>query len=116
MRRENFLGGIWLRRGEEKEIVRARCFLPGLSKSFLPKIWRKLGGEKIRIGLTKMSMCTTHMSFVHTQCFFLPLAHTQFFCLKNVLLFFFYFFVLFNGDIIINLYQFHFHSLIFLLN
>ena len=80
MRRENFLGGIWLRRGEEKEIVRARCFLPGLSKSFLPKIWRKLGGEKIRIGLTKMSVCTMHMGFVHTQCFFLPLAHTEFFC------------------------------------
>ena len=42
MRSENFLVGVWLEGGEEKNVVGPKCFLPDPSKCFLSKMQRKL--------------------------------------------------------------------------
>ena len=88
-------------------------FSLGLTKKFSSQNGEKTRVEKI---LTKMPMCTVHMGFVHAQCFFFPPNHLHiynffFILFKNVLLF-----VLFNGVIIIYLYQLHFSNLSFFLS
>ena len=85
----------------------------GLTKKFSSQ-----NGEKTRVEkkLTKMPMCTMHMGFVHAQCFFFPPNHLH---IYNFFLFYLkmcYFFVLFNGVIIIYLYQLHFSNLSFFLS
>ena len=80
-------------------------------KVFFPKWGKNL---VLRGGREKLSWVDENahvQGFIHVQLLFLfsfflhPLAHTHFFAKKCVT-----FFVLFNGDIIVNLYQLYFPS------
>ena len=44
--RENFVEGVWLGRGEGKEMVGPRCFQLGLTKKFSPQNEEKTEGRK----------------------------------------------------------------------
>ena len=130
MIRENFLEGVWLKGGEGKEIAGVQVFSSNTHQK--TGKGRGVGGE---------NMCTqadqnahvyrVHSAHGHCSCiffffFFSPLAHTQLFLLKKCVFFFFFahaqifllkkcvaFFVLFNRNIIVNLYEFHFSILSF---
>ena len=86
-----------------------------------PQNKEKTGGRKAQFELTKMPMCIVHMGVVLASCFLfffffliflwlvlfkkkLKCTYTMFLIKKC------YFFVLFNEDIIVNLYQLHFPS------
>ena len=119
IKRESFFKGVELEEGEKKKKRSgSSVFSLNLSKSFLPKIRRKLRGEKTQCELTKMPICIVHMCPVLTFSFF-------FFFFFFFYSFFFnfeasiqnvfnkkksYFFVLFNEDIIVYLYQLDFSS------
>ena len=113
MIRENFLEGVWLKGGEGKEIAGVQVFSSNTHQK--TGKGRGVGGE---------NMCTqadqnahvyrVHSAHGHCSCiffffFFSPLAHTQLFLLKKCVAFF----VLFNRNIIVNLYEFHFSILLF---
>ena len=103
MKKGNFFEGVWLGVREGKCVVGPRCFLLGFTRKFFLQNGKNIERKKI-----------THLFFSFSCCcccffFFIYTVHTQLFFAKKMCCFF----VLFNEDIIINLYQFHFLILSF---
>ena len=100
-------------RGRGKRDGRPRCFLLGSPKSFLLKMGRKLEWRK-NWRKCPCVLCTWVSST--PNAFFSPpttCTYTNFFLFYLKMC---YFFVLFNGVIIIYLYQLHFSNLSFFLS
>ena len=124
-------------RGRGKKNGETYVFFPWFYQKVFSQNREKTGGEIIcgcAPRLTEMPMCTCtwslsmpksflSLSSLSPSCFFFffscPLAHTQLFLLKTLCYFFVctytifllknvLFFVLFNGDIIVNLYKLYF--------
>ena len=104
MRKKIFLEGVWLGGGEGKEMVFG-SFLPGSYKNFSPQNGEKTEGRKCASAHGRKCLCALahgliprHLLFsfflfflfffnsvaLFTIVFFHPLAHTKFFCQKNV--------------------------------
>ena len=96
-----FLKSVWLGGGEGKEMVFG-SFLPGSYKNFSPQNGEKTEGRKCASAHGRKCLCAlahglipSHLLFsffffffnsvaLFTIFFFHPLAHTKFFCQKNV--------------------------------
>ena len=96
-----FLKSVWLGGGEGKEMVFG-SFLPGSYKNFSPQNGEKTEGRKCASAHGRKCLCALahgliprHLLFsfffffsIQLLClpffFFHPLAHTKFFCQKNV--------------------------------
>ena len=112
----------WERERKGKEMVGLGCFLP--------KMETKLEGENETSGGTKMPMhkCTWVLSTPSFFFFLIPLHIHKFFLVKKMCYLFVCtyalfllkkcvdFFVLYNRNIIINLYQFHFSIILFFIS
>ena len=126
-RRGNFLKGVWLggSRGGRENV----WWGPNVFSLDPPE---NRGEENHSLRLTKLPMCTVHMSIVPTPSpfffffFFFHLCRTCTIILAKKICYFFVckytiflqkkkcsFFILLNGDIIVNLYKLHFSILSF---
>ena len=104
------LMGVWLGGRVEKKCGRAQVFSPGPTKKFSPQNGEKIEGRKQKPQNGWILPFALAHEFRPRQLLF-PLFFSSSTCTYTiVLLKKCYFFVLFNEDIIVNLYQLHFPS------
>ena len=111
-----FFWRVFVWEGEREKRWCLGVFSQGPTKIFLPKMGRKLRGENVQVHMDENAYVHLHMGWFHVTCFFLFSFFFQFSCF--VYHFFFsstctykiflpkkcYFFILFNENIILNLY------------
>ena len=121
MKKGKFFEGVWLGGREGKCVVGPRCFLLGFTRKFFLQNGKKIERKKITrlvFSFSSSSCCCFFFFFFFFSSwasfllfFFFPICtiHTQLFFAKKMCCFF----VLFNEDIIVNLYQLYFSILSF---
>ena len=111
MKKGNVFEGVWLGGRERKCVVGPRCFLLGFTRKFFLQNGKNIERKKITHLFFSFSSCCCCflLFFFFYFFFFIYTVHTQLFFAKKM----YCFFVLFNEDIIVNLYQLHFSILSF---
>ena len=112
MRRKFFLEGVWLGGGEGKEMVGPGVFSRAHQKVFFSKWGENQSGKKTD---ENAHVYCAH-GFRPRPMLFFPPNHLHVYNYLFIYLKMCYFFVLFNGVIIIYLYQLHFSNLSFFLS
>ena len=119
MRRENILENVWLGGREGKMMMGPGCFLLGLPKSFLPKMWRKLVGENLiandKNAHVQVSHGHVHCSFYFYFYFSIPVVINVFFFGYCSFFLYIYIYILFYHQMlpIPSSFQFFFFRLFF---
>ena len=119
MKKGKFFEGVWLGGREGKCVVGPRYFLLGFTRKFFLQDGKNIERKKIThlfFSFSSSSCCCCFFFFFSRLgllffFFFFPICtiHTQLFFAKKMCCFF----VLFNEDIIVNLYQLYFSILSF---